>query len=339
MRLWCCLFAVLSLHFSVQSHAAIILQYHHVSAETPRSTSVTPQEFRTHLQYLKDHNYQVIGLDVLLAQLQQGKEPADNAVVITFDDGYDNIYHQAHPILQQFNFPYTVFLSPALIDRKEGPVMSWEQIKQLHQDGVLIANHSSYHHHLAAPNKGESKAAWLKRVKADILLAQTQLEQQLGIKHKWLAYPYGEFSVELEQMVKELGFIGIGQQSGAVGLNSLLTRLPRYPSSSQYAALKHFTPKLKTLALPVTKYLAADPVKGPNPPTLTLQIDSSDFKTSQLNCFSNGEPIKVTWLKPDTFSAQAGQKLKTSHKRYNCTAPSLSKKGYFYWYSQPWVME
>ncbi len=339
MKLWCCLFALLSVHISFQSHAAIILQYHHVSTQTPRSTSVTPEEFRTHLQYLKDNQYQIIGLDTLLDQLQQGKEPADNAVVITFDDGFDNIYHQAHPILQQFNFPYTVFLSPALIDRKEGPVMSWQQIKRLQKDGVIIANHSSYHDHLAAPNKGESKAAWLKRVKTDILLAQTQLEQQLGIKHKWLAYPYGEFSVELEQMVKELGFIGIGQQSGAVGLNSLMTRLPRYPSSSQYAALKHFTPKLKTLALPVTTYLAADPVKGPNPPTLTLQIDNSDFKTSQLNCFSNGEPIKVTWLKPDTFSAKAGQKLKTSHKRYNCTAPSLSKKGYFYWYSQPWVMD
>ena len=339
MKLWCCLFALLSIHVSFQSKAAIILQYHHVSTETPRSTSVTPEEFRIHLQYLKDKKYQVIGLDTLLAQLQQGKEPADNAVAITFDDGYDNIYHQAHPILQDFGFPYTVFLSPALIDRKEGPVMSWQQIKQLQKDGVIIANHSSYHDHLAAPNKGERKAQWLKRVKTDILLAQTQLEQQLGIKHKWLAYPYGEFSVELEQMVKELGFIGIGQQSGAVGLNSLMTRLPRYPSSSQYAALKHFTPKLKTLALPVTTYLAADQVKGPNPPTLTLQIDSSDFKTSQLNCFSNGEPIKVTWLKPDTFSAKAGQKLKTSHKRYNCTAPSLTKKGYFYWYSQPWVMD
>lgn len=339
MKLLICLFALLSFQISFQSHAAIILQYHHVSTQTPRSTSVTPEEFRVHLQYLKDHKYKVIGLDILLAQLQQGKEPADNAVVITFDDGFDNIYLQAHPILQEFDFPYTVFLSPALIDRKEGPVMSWQQIKQLQKDGVIIANHSSYHDHLATPNKGESKTQWLQRVKTDILLAQTQLEQQLGIKHKWLAYPYGEFSVELEQMVKELGFIGIGQQSGAVGLNSLMTRLPRYPSSSQYAALKHFTPKLKTLALPVTTYLAADPVKGPNPPTLTLQIDSSDFKTSQLNCFSNGEPIKVTWLKPDTFSAKAGQKLKTSHKRYNCTAPSLSKKGYFYWYSQPWVME
>jgi peptidoglycan/xylan/chitin deacetylase (PgdA/CDA1 family) len=339
MRLWFCFIALLSFYVSFQSHAAIILQYHHVSTQTPRSTSVTPDEFRTHLQYLKDHQYQVIGLDSLLAQLQQGEEPAANAVVITFDDGYDNIYHQAHPILREFNFPYTVFLSPALIDRKEGPVMSWQQIKQLHKDGVLIANHSSYHAHLATPNKGESKADWLKRAKADIELAQSQLEQQLGITHKWLAYPYGEFSVELEQLVQQLGFIGIGQQSGAVGLNSLLTRLPRYPSSAQYAALKHFSPKLKTLALPVKNYLAADPVTGPNPPTLTLQIDSSDFKTSHLNCFSNGEPIKVTWLNADTFSAQAGQKLKTSHKRYNCTAPSLNKKGYFYWYSQPWVLE
>lgn len=49
-------------------------------------------------------------------------------------------------------------------------------------------------------------------------------------------------------MVKDLGFIGIGRQSGAVVLNGLMAR---YPSSSQYAALKHFIPKLKTLVLPV----------------------------------------------------------------------------------------
>ncbi len=77
MRLWCCLFALLSVQISFQSHAAIILQYHHVSTQTPRSTSVTPEEFRTHLQYLKDHQYQVIGLDTLLDQLQQGKELGD----------------------------------------------------------------------------------------------------------------------------------------------------------------------------------------------------------------------------------------------------------------------
>ncbi|MFC4653627.1 polysaccharide deacetylase family protein [Rheinheimera marina] len=325
--------------WSLSTQAAIILQYHHVSTSTPRSTSVTPAEFRSHLQYLKDHQYQVIGLDQLIAQLSSGQEPAANAVVITFDDGYDNIYLQAHPILQQFDFPYTVFLSPALIDRHEGPVMSWQQIKQLQDDGVIIANHSSYHDHLAKPQANESQADWLKRVKADIELAQQQLEQQLGIKHKWLAYPYGEFSETLEQLVSQSGYIGIGQQSGAVGLASSMTRLPRYPSSGQYAALKHFAPKLKTLAMPVKKALAADPVKGPNPPTLSLQLDLTDLNPKQLNCFSNGEPIEVTWLSADSFAARAKAPLRSSHKRYNCTAPSLSQKGYFYWYSQPWVLD
>ncbi|WP_337880003.1 polysaccharide deacetylase family protein [Rheinheimera sp.] len=324
---------------TLSSQAAVILQYHHVSTSTPRSTSVTPAEFRSHLQFLKDQQYQVIGLDQLLNQLQSGQEPAANAVVITFDDGYDNIYLQAHPILQQFGFPYTVFLSPALIDRREGPVMSWQQIKKLQADGVLIANHSSYHDHLAKPRPGESKADWRHRVKQDIELAQQQLEQQLGIKHKWLAYPYGEFSEELEQLVSQLGFIGIGQQSGAVGLASSLTRLPRYPSSSQYAALKHFEPKLKTLAMPVKKALAADPVKGPNPPTLRLQLDVTDLNPNQLNCFSNGEAIAVKWLNADSFEAKAKEPLRSSHKRYNCTVPSRSHKGYFYWYSQPWVLD
>lgn len=324
---------------SLTSQAAIILQYHHVGNNTPRSTSVSTTEFRSHLQYLKEHNYQVIGFDTLVEKLQKGEQPKDTEVVITFDDGYDNIYLTAHPILKEFGFPYTVFLSPALIDRREGPVMNWTQIKKLHDDGVLIANHSSYHDHLAKPRRGETEAAWIVRVTADILKAQKQLEQELGIQHRWLAYPYGEFSERLEVLVKELDFIGIGQQSGAVGLASSLTRLPRFPSSGQYAALKHFTPKLKTLAMPVRATLAADPVKGPNPPTLSLQLDLTDLNAKQLNCFSNGEPIVIEWLSLDTFSAKASSPLTTSHKRYNCTAPSLSKKGYFYWYSQPWVID
>jgi len=330
---------VLLFSLSYTSQAAIILQYHHVSTTTPASTSLSPDEFRRQLNYLKDNNYQVIGLDQLITQLQQGQQPADNAVVITFDDGYDNIYLQAHPILQEFGYPYTVFLSPALIDRHEGPVMSWQQIAALHKQGVLIANHSSYHDHLAKPRAGESRSQWLARVKADILLAQQQLQQQLGIKHQWLAYPYGEFSKDLEQLVASLGFVGIGQQSGAVGLASSLTRLPRYPSSGQYANLKQFTPKLKTLAMPVTKQLAADPVQGPNPPTLSLQLDLTDLNAKQLNCFSDGAAIPVRWTDSNSFSAQATAPLRSSHKRYNCTAPSLTKKGYFYWYSQPWVLD
>ena len=178
------------------------------------------------MQYLKDHQYQVIGLDTLLAQLQQGKEPADNAVVITFDDGFDNIYLQAHPILQEFGFPYTVFLSPALIDRKEGPVMSWQQIKQLQKDGVIIANHSSYHDHLAAPNKGESKAQWLKRVKTDILLAQGKAEQAMTmLEQQYLLRP--------NNLVVTLNYANVALKSGANRLAiHLLKNLLYYKNDS-----------------------------------------------------------------------------------------------------------
>jgi peptidoglycan/xylan/chitin deacetylase (PgdA/CDA1 family) len=299
---------------------------------------VTPAEFRQQLQHLKDQNFKVVSLERIINQLQRGEATADNEVAITFDDGFANVFTTARPLLKEFDYPYTMFLGPALIDRREGPVLSWEQIQTMHNEGVIIANHSSYHHRLAVPNQGETMAQWRVRVKTDILLAEQQLEEKLGVKSKWLAYPYGDFSAELEALVTELGFIGIGQQSGAVGPGVSMTRIPRYPSSSQFAALKHFVPKLKTLALPVTDYSGADPVSSQNPPTLKLSVTVQDFKPAQLHCFFNGQPIALRWLNDKTFSATAQKPLKLAHNRYNCTAPSIKKPGYFYWFSQPWVL-
>lgn len=326
-----------SLFVACQLQAAIILQYHHVATNTPKTTSVTPAEFRQQMQLLKEQNMKVVSLERLINQLKAGEPTVDNEVAITFDDGFANVFTNARPILQEFGYPYTMFLGPALIDRQEGPVLSWQQIQTMHNEGVIIANHSSYHHRLAVPNQGETKAQWRQRVKNDILQAEQQLEDRLGVRRQWLAYPYGDFSAELESLITELGFIGIGQQSGAVGSGVSLTRIPRYPSSSQFAALKHFAPKLKTLALPVTDYSGADPVSSTNPPSLKLTVDAKDFHTARLNCFFNGEAIPLKWLDERTFVAKAKSPLKLSHNRYNCTAPSLSKKGYFYWFSQPWV--
>lgn len=319
------------------AHAAIILQYHHVATNTPKTTSVTPTEFRQQMQLLKDQGMQVVSLDQIILHLQQKKAMPLNWVAITFDDGFANVYDNARPILREFGYPYTMFLGPALIDRREGPVLTWQQIKTMHNEGVIIANHSSYHHRLAVPNKGETLAQWRERVKTDILLAHDQLKAQLGVERRWLAYPYGDFSAELEALLRELDFIGIGQQSGAVGPGVSMTRIPRYPSSSQFAQLKHFAPKLKTLALPVTDYSHADPVSTTNPPVLQLSVDSSDFKKSALHCFFDGKAIPLQWLDQTTFRIQATMPLQLAHNRYNCTAPSLTHKGYFYWFSQPWV--
>ena len=330
--LLCCL-----LLLSLPASAAVMLIYHHVAEDTPRVSSVTAAEFRGHLQYLRDNHFQVIGLDVLIDQLKSGKPIADNAVVITFDDSYENNFTTAHPILQEFGYPYTIFISPGDIDKGTGPVMNWQQIKQMSEDGVLVANHAMWHEHMARPEPGESEADWLKRMRQSILDAERRIKEETGQNHQWLAYPYGEFSAKLEQLVQELGFIGIGQQSGAIGPLTKLTRIPRYPAAGQYADLNDLAQKLRTLAFPITDYLSADQVISANPPTLRLQLDITDFRKQQLRCFAGAEVLEPVWLNDNTFEVKASKALNRGRSRYNCTAPSLSKKGYFYWYSQPWL--
>ena len=79
-------FVLLLLTVIQPAQAAVMLIYHHVANDTPRVTSVTPDELRQHLQYFKDNNFQVIGLDKLIHQLKNGEQLADNAVVITIND-------------------------------------------------------------------------------------------------------------------------------------------------------------------------------------------------------------------------------------------------------------
>lgn len=323
--------------WQLPASAAVMLIYHHVAEDTPRVSSVTPAEFREHLSYLRDNNFQVIGLDVLLDQLKNGKPIADNAVVITFDDSYENNFTTAHPILQEFGYPYTIFISPGAIDDRVGPVLSWQQVKQMAAEGVLVANHAMWHEHMARPEQGESEAAWLKRMQQSILQAEQRIKEETGQSHQWLAYPYGEFSDALENLVSELGFIGIGQQSGAIGPLTKLTRIPRYPAAGQYANLKDLSQKFRTLAFPITGYLAANQVISSNPPVLRLELKIEDFRPEQLRCFAGSEVLEPTWLNATTFEVKASKPVNRGRSRYNCTAPSISKRGYFYWYSQPWL--
>ena len=314
-----------------------MLIYHHVADDTPRVSSVTADELRQHLQHLKDNNFQVIGLDTLVSQLKNNKPIADNAVVLTFDDSFENNYTTAHPILMEFGYPYTIFISPGSIDNRVGPVLSWDQVRKMAADGVLVANHAMNHEHMADRAPGESERDWLARMKKTILDAEQRIKQETGQSHQWLAYPYGEFNNALEALVAELGFIGIGQQSGAIGPATKLTRIPRYPAAGRYADLADLSQKLRTLAFNITDYLSADQQITDNPPTLRLKLKIVDFLPSQLRCYAGTETLEPTWLDDNTFEVTASKPVNRGRSRYNCTAPSLSKKGYFYWYSQPWL--
>ncbi len=77
---------------SNQAASAVILQYHHVSSTTPPSTSISPADFRVHMEYLRDNGFTVLRLEEVVAALQDAASLPDKTAVITFDDGYLSVY-------------------------------------------------------------------------------------------------------------------------------------------------------------------------------------------------------------------------------------------------------
>ena len=323
------------------NNAAVLLQYHHVSDSTPKSTSISPPQFALHLQYLSDHQFNVVPLSDIIHLIKNQQKIPDKTVAITFDDAYINILTQAKPLLDKYKYPYTIFVNPGIIERQSKSYLSWAQLKSLAGEGVIIANHGYEHNSLARIPVGVTEVEWLKQQQTLLLKAEALIEKHTGQTWRYLAYPYGEYTPAIQAWVKENNFIAFSQQSGAIGLTSDLTSLLRFPASMPYDNIKSLKDKLNALPFNIT-------LDAKNAETLfnykentsvTFNITADDFYKSQLNCYISGigkQPIE--WIGDNEFMIEYSQPLPTGRVRSNCTAPSISKPGRYYWYSKPWFI-
>lgn len=131
-----------------------ILTYHSVSDDaTP--LSVTPEAFAAQLAYLKDHRIKVVDLESYLAFAEGGKRLSGRNVLITFDDGYRDVYELAWPILKKYNFPAVMFVNSARVGNRAGfatrvrdqerRLCSVSELGELARGGMAIANHGDRH--------------------------------------------------------------------------------------------------------------------------------------------------------------------------------------------------
>ena len=222
----------------------------------------------------------------------------------------------------------------------KGYVMGWDKLKELAKKGALIANHSGQHDYLHHMLANESDAQWQARIKQDILHSQQRIKTEIGHDYKYLAYPYGEFNNKLQALVTELGFIGIGQHSGAVNKDSNFSRLPRFPASGFYSKLDTLITKLNSRAFNITALTYEDSVTAQNPPKLTIEFTMGDFHKSQFACYvSSVGQANLTWINKNTVEVTSPKALTKGRSRFNCTAPAINNAGSYFWFSQPWVIE
>ena len=331
---------------SMSTSAAVVLQYHHVSESTPASTSVTPDLFQQHMDYLAEHDFKIVPLPELVKQLKSGKALPDRAVAITFDDAYESVYNEAYPLLKKRGWPFTVFINTDPHDQNKKSFATWAQIKEMAKQGVTIANHTTKHGHLLRLRDNESRAQWRKRITQEILDAEQRITEKTGQKHRLLAYPYGEYDNHVKDVLKALDFVAFGQQSGPLfALNDLLA-LPRFPFGGGYGDLQDFSTKVNTrpFAIASVELYEDAALKKPlkdlvlaygKKPVLVITLEDQKL-LPRVNCFASGQGAIKTEVRDGKLIVQANKPLHAGRARYNCTAPT-GEKGRFFWFSQQWL--
>lgn len=312
-----------------------VLMYHHVADDTPFSTSTRVADFQAHLEYLDD-NHTVVDLVDALEAIQAGDPLPDNAIALTFDDAYISVYDTAWAMMQEYDFPFTVFVATEPVDRRSSNTINWDQLREMHAAGVRLLNHTHGHEFMVRSEAYDDD--WVEATMATVDTGQRRLTEELGeAPPKVFAYPYGEYNDLLQDMMEEAGYISMGQHSGGIAAFSDWQGLPRFAAGGSGANLDTLTTKLRSRPLPVA-FPLPDQVTNDVRPELVVDIleDYDDVRWDALNCFTGaGRPIPWS-LENGTLRAQTDSDMNPGRQRYNCTAPARS--GGFYWLSQQWVI-
>lgn len=296
------------------------------------------KDFRAHLDTLKAGGYAVLPLADIVHRLRSGAPLPERCVAITVDDAFRSFLHGAVPLLREFGYPATLFVNSGEMD---GPdYLSWEELQRLAKDGIEIGSHSATHGYLLDRKPGETGAAWRQRIKAEIQRSQEELTARLGRAPRLFAYPYGEFSRELMEVVRELGFVAaVGQQSGVIGRGQELFALPRFPAAGGYGPVSEFRDRLRFRALPLKVLSPIDTLIGAvNPPVWRVQLDVSSIDPRTVRCYVPGQaPARVIAIDPAAgiYEVKALSPLPSRRSKYTLTA--TDRKGNWLWFSQLWV--
>ncbi len=329
-------YLLILLPFNV-SASLVVLQYHHVSESTPAVTSISPNDFTAHMHYLNEKSFNVLPLDEAINSLKSGEALPDRAVTITFDDAYASIYTKAYPLLKQLNYPFTIFVATDLVGTNARLYLTWSQLEEMAKHGALMANHTRSHLHLLRLRPAETREQWLGRIEEEITGAQQIIESNLGEVPKLFAYPYGEYDEDILSLMTKLGYVGFGQQSGAMGVNSNFLALPRFPLAGVYSGLDSFRTKANTLPLPIRLIDIELLISDDNfKPSLDLEFVQGKWRTSELACYGPGGKMIIEKISEHHFRALPQQEVPVGRSRYNCTMPS-NQRGRYFWFSQMWI--
>lgn len=193
-----------------------VLMYHMINEHLPKNKSkfnrlrVKPNEFEKQLLWLKKNGF----TSFTLSELVNLETIPEKSVVLTFDDGYEDNYTEAFPLLKKYNFKATIYivlnrfnenwatdkdLDKASLELNSEKMLSNEQVKIMLESGLIeISSHTLDHVNLPKLPKEEK----FKQIKE----SKEKIEHIFSIKCNSFAYPFGFFDKDSVKIVEEVAY-------------------------------------------------------------------------------------------------------------------------------------
>jgi len=215
-----------------ETTALPILMYHRIADEGPDALAryrLDPAGFEEQIAHLASAGYRSATFEEWRAAREAKRPLPGKRVMLTFDDGCLDFYTTAWPILQRYKFRAVVFLPSDEIggacrwDARYGepaPLMNWDQIRELRDDGVEFGSHTATHAMLTGLT--------LEEMAREALRSRTVLEEQIGEAVMSIAYPFGAYDRIVETVCGACGYVfGVTCDPRACQFGDRLLALPR----------------------------------------------------------------------------------------------------------------
>jgi len=198
-----------------------IIMYHQVKDNNFGKDVISPTEFESDLQYLKDNKYNTIFMTQLIDYVYNGTALPNNPIILTFDDGYLNTYKNVYPLLKKYDMKIVLSVvgktvddfSKVIDDNINYASTTWDQIKEMSASGhVEIQNHSYNLHKIkngrygVYQKNGEALIDYETVLSEDFMKLQEIVEEVTEKAPNTFTYPYGKYNNNTEDIIKKLGF-------------------------------------------------------------------------------------------------------------------------------------
>ncbi|HHY97602.1 MAG TPA: polysaccharide deacetylase family protein [Firmicutes bacterium] len=212
----------------------IVLMYHQIGFQHQRRGVIPPELFDAHMLYLKQMGFKPISRSLFENFLDRRAKVPHNAILITFDDGYESFYKYAYPILKKYRFPAINFVivgytpdSGLALARKVGvPHLSWGEMEEMERSGLVSIESHTFDSHYYVPvdklgrkrpvlisrvydpkiGRQESEDEYERRVWCDLWLAKSLLEEHLHKQITSLCFPYGAYNSTVIKLARDVGY-------------------------------------------------------------------------------------------------------------------------------------